>query len=152
MTRILVGVTVVVVILLAAIQAVPYGRDHTNPPVRGEPRWNTQDTRRLAVRVCFDCHSNETVWPWYSKVAPVSWLTQRDVDEGRKALNFSEWDRPQEEAHEAGETVRDGEMPPWFYFVTRPHARLTSVEKLALAQGLDATLGAGRREKKKSRD
>ena len=152
MTRGLLGVGVVVVILLAAMQAVPYGRDHANPPVRGEPRWDSQETRSLAVRVCFDCHSNQTVWPWYSNVAPVSCLTQRDVDEGRKVLNFSEWNRPQEEAHEAGETVREGEMPPWFYLVTRPHARLTRPEKAGLARGLDATLGAERRAKKKSRD
>jgi len=45
----------------------------------------------MARRACFDCHSNETVWPWYSSIAPVSWLVQRDVDEGREKLNFSDW-------------------------------------------------------------
>jgi hypothetical protein len=79
-----------------------------------EPRWDGPATRALAVRACYDCHSNETVWPWYSHVAPVSWLTQRDVAEGRRKLNFSEWDRGQKEARESGKTVRKGTMPPWF--------------------------------------
>ena len=56
------------------IQLVPFGRDHTNPPVVQEPNWDSPATRELAQRACFDCHSNETVWPWYSNIAPVSWL------------------------------------------------------------------------------
>ena len=78
------------------VQVIPYGRDHTNPPVAAEPLWDSPQTRDLAVRACFDCHSNETEWPWYSNVAPISWLVQRDVEEGREELNFSEWDREQE--------------------------------------------------------
>jgi hypothetical protein len=80
-----------VVVLFGLIQLVPYGRDHTNPPVVAEPAWDSPQTRALAVRACFDCHSNETVWPWYSNVAPASWLVQRDVDDGRRRLNWSEW-------------------------------------------------------------
>ena len=97
---------------VVGIQLVPSGRAHTNPPVRREPAWDSAATRALAVRVCFDCHSNETRWPWYTSIAPVSWLTQRDVDEGRAELNFSEWDRRQKEAREAAETVRARLMPP----------------------------------------
>ena len=123
------------------IQLLPYGRAHTNPPVRREPAWDSPATRALAVRVCFDCHSNETQWPWYTSIAPVSWLTQRDVDEGRAELNFSEWDRPQKEARESAETVRDGSMPPWFYLLPRPQARLTTAELDALAAGLERTFG-----------
>ena len=69
-------------------------------------------TRALAQRACFDCHSNETKWPWYSTIAPVSWLVQRDVEEGRRGLNFSEWGRPHKEANEAASSVEKGEMPP----------------------------------------
>jgi hypothetical protein len=61
------------------IQLVPFGRDHTNPVVTAEPRWDSPVTRELADRACFDCHSNETEWPWYAGVAPVSWLVYRDV-------------------------------------------------------------------------
>lgn len=69
--------------LVIASQLVPYGRDHANPSVRDEPSWNSPETRTLAERACFDCHRNETDWPWYSHVAPVSWLVQRDVVQGR---------------------------------------------------------------------
>ena len=134
-----------IVALLLVAQLVPYGRDHTNPPVRREPAWNSPATRALAVRVCFDCHSNETHWPWYTHVAPVSWLTQRDVDEGRRELNFSEWDRPGKEAREAAKTVREGSMPPWFYVLPRPHARLSVAERDALIGGLEATFGRAER-------
>jgi hypothetical protein len=97
------------------------------------------------VRACYTCHSNETVWPWYTSVAPLSWLTQWDVDTGRRKLNFSEWDRPQRDAHEAAETVREGEMPPWYFAAGRPEARLTPAERGALVAGLQRSLGTRRR-------
>lgn len=122
------------------IQLVPYGRAHANPPVAAEPIWDSNQTRDLAVRACFDCHSNETVWPWYSKVAPVSWLVQRDVDEGRDELNYSEWNRAQE-GEESAEKVREGSMPPRTYLLTHPDARLTDAEFAMLAEGLTATFG-----------
>lgn len=129
------------VALFVLIQLVPFGRNHTNPPVLQEPNWDSPQTRALAKRACFDCHSNETVWPWYSNIAPISWLVANDTYEGRSKLNFSEWgSQSGEEAREAGEAVMEGEMPPLKYFPTHPDARLTDAEKLALAQGLDASL------------
>lgn len=127
--------------LFLAIQVIPYGRDHANPPVRQEPTWDHPETRQLARRACLDCHSNETVWPWYSGIAPVSWLVQHDVTEGRAELNFSEWDRLQKEAKKAAEEVRDGKMPPRAYLLAHPEARLDPTERAALAAGLQATLG-----------
>jgi mono/diheme cytochrome c family protein len=142
-TRRLIGkVLVAVAALMLLIQSAPYGRNHTNPPGRSEPAWDRPQTRELAKRACFDCHSNETVWPAYARVAPISWLIQHDVDEGRKVLNFSEWQRPQEEAKEAAETVREGEMPPWTYTLIHPEARLTAEERTNLIRGLEATIGA----------
>jgi hypothetical protein len=141
MGRVLRWILVGAALLFLAIQVVPYGRRHTNPPVRVEPRWDNAGTRAMAVRACFDCHSNETVWPWYSHVAPVSWLNQRDVDKGRRKLNFSEWEQPQRKAYESAKTVRKGKMPPWFYNAIHPDARLTPAEAQALIQGLEATLG-----------
>ena len=79
---------VALIVVLVAIQLVPYGRRHTNPPVTQEPGWDQPRTRALVARACFDCHSNETAWPWYAHMAPLSWLVQRDVDEGRRALNY----------------------------------------------------------------
>jgi mono/diheme cytochrome c family protein len=81
-----------VLLVAVLIQLIPFGHSHTNPPEAGEPAWNSPATRELIHRACFDCHSNESVWPWYSNVAPVSWLVQRDVNEGRSHLNFTEWD------------------------------------------------------------
>jgi mono/diheme cytochrome c family protein len=130
---------------LVVVQVIPYGRDHTNPPLFLEPVWDSTQTRDLAVRACFDCHSNETVWPWYSNMAPMSWLLQQDVEEGREALNFSEWNRPQE-GEEAAQTVREGSMPPGPYLFTHPDGRLTDTELTALAEGLTATLGDEGRE------
>ncbi len=124
--------------LVLVAQAVPYGRQQTNPPNRNEPAWNTPQTRTLAVRACYNCHSNETVWPWYSNLAPVSWLIYRDVNKGRSELNFSEWHQPQKEAHESAKQVQKGSMPPWYY----PWGRLSSAERQVLAQGLEVTLGS----------
>lgn len=124
-----------------AIQVVPYGRDHSNPPVTAEPAWDGPETRALAKQACFDCHSNETEWPAYASVAPASWLVQRDVNEGRAVLNFSEWLRPQEEAKEAAQEVLEGEMPPAAYKWIHPHARLSAADRDRLGQGLTRTLG-----------
>jgi mono/diheme cytochrome c family protein len=122
------------------IQLIPYGRNHTNPPVQAEPAWNTPRTRQLAQAACFDCHSNLTKWRWYSNVAPVSWLVYRDVHDGRSALNFSEWNKPQDGAGDAVEAVGSGSMPPWFYVIMHPNAHLSSIEKGDLMRGLAATL------------
>ena len=71
------------VVVFGLIQLVPYGRDHANPPVTREVKWDSPRTRALAAGACFDCHSNLTTWPWYSNVAPVSWLVYADVVGGR---------------------------------------------------------------------
>lgn len=127
--------------LIVIIQFIPVAGAKSNPPVVAEPAWDSPQTRELAVRACYDCHSNETVWPWYSNVAPVSWRVISHTNEGRESLNFSEWNVPQEDAHEAAESVRDGSMPLRVYLLTHAEARLSDQEKALLAQGLDNTLG-----------
>lgn len=129
-----------VALLLLVFQFVPVGAK-TNPPIRSEPRWDSVQTRALVERACFDCHSNETVWPWYSHVAPASWLVVRDVNLGREELNFSEW-ASSEEAHEIIESIQDGSMPMRAYLITHPEARLTAQEKAALTTGLQRSLGS----------
>lgn len=133
---------IVIIGVFLLIQLVPYGRNHDNPPVTSEPNWDSPQTRELAQRACFDCHSNETVWPWYSNIAPVSWLTQNDTDEGRRSLNFSTWNSGGR-GHEAGESIEvlsQGRMPPSVYLIANPEARLTTAEKQALIDGLRATI------------
>jgi hypothetical protein len=130
----------ILIALVAAIQLVPYGRDHTNPPVTLEPAWNSTETRATFDRACADCHSHQTEWPWYSHVAPVSWLVQHDVDEARANFNVSAV-ISHDEGHEAAEEVLEGEMPPKVFLLAHPEARLTEDEKKAFAVGLDATFG-----------
>lgn len=128
--------------LALVIQFVPYGRDHSNPPVAGEPAWDRARTRELFFRTCKDCHSNETTWPWYASLAPTSWLVQYDVDEGRSHFNVSEWGREEKnEGEEAAEQLREGEMPPWFYLPAHPEARLSEADRDDLIRGLAATFG-----------
>lgn len=126
---------------LILIQVVPYGHSHTNPPATGEPAWNSPATKDLVHRACFDCHSNETVWPWYSNVAPMSWLLARDVNGGRSHLNFTEWNQPQKHAKDVANEVKSGDMPPWFYLPMHPLAKLTEAEKQALVDGAAMSLG-----------
>lgn len=145
--RILIGLGILVGVFLL-MQAVPYGRDHTNPPVIAEPEWDSQRTRELAVRACFDCHSNQTKWPWYSHVAPLSWSLQRHVNVGREVLNFSEWNRVLDYplANQSASQVLRTEMPPRSYRAFHPEARLNVQERVELARGLSKTLGIEWRE------
>lgn len=136
----LIGAVALLAILLL-VQAVPYGRNHDNPTVAAEPEWDHPQTRELFYRACGDCHSNETRWPWYSQIAPASWLVQRDVEEGREHLNVSEWGQGEQEADEAAEMLEEGEMPLWFYLPLHAEARLTEQEKDQLIRGLEATFG-----------
>ncbi|MFN2502870.1 MAG: heme-binding domain-containing protein [Acidimicrobiales bacterium] len=131
--------------LLLGVQLVPYGRDHDNPPVVQDAPWSTLEGRRLAVAACYDCHSNETKWPWYSHVAPRSWLVQRDVENGRRELNFSNWDGDND-SDDLVEAVGDGSMPPRNYRLLRPDARLSDAEKTALIGALQALADEGEDE------
>ena len=164
------AVSLLAIILLGfvAIQFIPVNR--TNPPTVREPNWDSAQTRALAKRACFDCHSNETQWPWYANIAPVSWMVADHVIEGRAALNLSEWDgtlgetnRERGEAEERNEweeegeaeegeeaenaseemveQIQSGEMPLWEYLMLHPEARLTPAETKALINGLEATFG-----------
>lgn len=132
-----IGVVLVLVGAFLLIQLVPYGRDHANPPVTQAARWSDKDAEQLAQQSCYDCHSNLTEWRWYSNIAPASWLVQKDVDEGREILNFSEWNRGQPDLGEMTEVVNEGEMPPLKYTLPHPSAKLSDSEKATLVRGLE---------------
>jgi len=124
------------------IQFIPYGRDHVNPKVVAEPKWDSPQTRALFMRACGDCHSNETKWPWYSNVAPISWSVVHHVEEGREHFNISTWGvQKKNKGDEAAEEVEEGEMPLASYLLAHPEARLSDAEKEALIQGLKNTFG-----------
>ncbi|HEU4728545.1 MAG TPA: heme-binding domain-containing protein [Kofleriaceae bacterium] len=128
--------------IVALMQLVPYGRTHSNPPVLKEPPWDSPRTRELAVRACFNCHSNETRWPWYANLAPFSWVVQFDVETARSVINFSEWNRTYELAPYSGQSIRTGNMPTLKYRMAHPEANLTGQETLDLARSLDEMLTA----------
>ena len=123
--------------LFLVIQLVPYGRDHKNPPVTQAAVFKSPKAQQLVADSCNDCHSNLTNWPWYTNVAPASWLVQQDVDEGRQIMNLSEWGKPQPELDEVVEQIQSGEMPPLKYKVMPNHAsaRLSDTEKQQLIDG-----------------
>ncbi len=115
-------------LVLIGIQFVPVER--TNPPISGAIE-APEEVMAILRRSCFDCHSNETVWPWYSYVAPASWLVAKDVREARDEMNFSVWNtysdkRQNHKRKECGEEVEEGEMPLWFYIPLHPEANLSS--------------------------
>jgi hypothetical protein len=132
-----------VVILFGLIQLIPVRQ--TNPPVVTQVNWDSAQTQELFSRACADCHSNETVWPWYAKVAPVSWLVARDVNEGREKFNLSNLAgmnsrRLNELPEELGEVIQEGEMPMPIYLPLHPTAKLSAAEKQALITGMRQTL------------
>ena len=133
----------ILILAFIASQFVPYGKNHTNPKSIAEPKWDTPKTRATFIRLCGDCHSNETKWPIYSKVAPVSWLIQNDVDEGREHLNISEWGvQKRNQGDDAANEYEMGEMPPLMYSLPRPQNKLSQKEKDEFISGLRKTFEA----------
>ena len=131
MKKAVLGTIAVGVLALGVSQLVPV--DRTNPAVE-EDIPAPSEVKAILKRACYDCHSNETVWPWYSRVAPVSWLVAWDVQEGREELNFSTWNRYSakqrvKKIKESWEEIEEGEMPPWFYVPLHPEARLANQER-----------------------
>jgi len=139
--RIVVWTLVGLVVVFGLIQLIPYGREASNPPVANEPDWDSPQTRALAKRACFDCHSNETTRWWATKIAPFSWLATADVNGARKVLNFSDW-RGTVDFDELQESISDGGMPPLQYTIAHPNAKLSEAERQELIDGLTRSLSA----------
>lgn len=137
------SVAIAAVVVGVAIQAVPFGRAHSNGAITGEPAWADERTRDLVVRACYDCHSNEVEYPWYASVAPVSWAVEMHVNDGRRAVNYSTFATDPGDADESVGVVLDGSMPPGYFtrFGLHPEAALTDAELDELVRGLRATPG-----------
>jgi len=132
-TRILTFASGLILIALA-IQFIPVTRD--NPPAAADLA-APAEVKAILKTSCYDCHSNETVWPWYSRVAPVSWLVTSDTSEGRRKFNFSNWNTYPPEKRTAILThavreIRRGDMPPWYYTIKHGEAKLTPEKKAVL--------------------
>ena len=117
----------------------------TNPPTVNDWIATNAPPPPVAARLraaCYDCHSNETKWPWYGRIAPASWLVVHDVNEGRKHLNFSDWppaaDRAAKKFDRISEVLDYREMPPQKYTLLHPEARLTAADRQELTGWLDA--------------
>jgi hypothetical protein len=131
---------IALLVAFVAIQVVPV--DRSNPPIT-ETVSMTPAAAPILRRSCFDCHSNETRWPWYAWVAPVSWLVASDVHEGREELNFSTWDAysPKKRSKRLDkliQEVHEYEMPPWYYRLVHHDAPLSNGD----LDELDTWIGA----------
>ncbi|MES2310056.1 MAG: heme-binding domain-containing protein [Verrucomicrobiota bacterium] len=131
-------ISIVGLLLMIGIQFIPL--DLTNPPEKTSVPWDSPRTETLFRRACADCHSHQTIWPWYSHVAPVSWYTLNHVKEAREAMNVSIPDHaePDEIAHQ----IRKEKMPLLNYKLLHPESRLTDEEKKDLIEGMKKTLGS----------
>jgi heme-binding protein len=134
------------------IQFVPVNR--ANPPVEGDFR-GPAEVVSVLQRACYDCHSNQTVWPWYSRIAPVSWVIVHDVNEGRAALNYSTWnqlsaEKQAEAINESWEEVAEGKMPTWYYVALHPEARLSANDHSVL-RTWSSSAGGGRESEEQDR-
>lgn len=129
-------IVAVVIVGFIVIQFVP-GFARTNPPATFTMQWDLPQTAALMQRACNDCHTNETVWPWYSQVA-TSWLVVHDVDEGRQKLNFSTGSG-EISAEDLVRVIENGSMSPQKYLILHPEANLTPEEKIQLVAGIQTT-------------
>ena len=130
----------------AAMQVVRYPR--TNPAVESD-LVAPSEIKSALHRACYDCHSNETTWPWYSAIAPASWIIHHDVEEGRRRLNFSSWadyaEDPGTKAQkldEISKAVARGDMAPWYYRMLHPAAGLSDGERADLTRWVTQELGS----------
>jgi hypothetical protein len=146
--QVLKRVLLALAIVFVAIQFVPFGWWHDNPPVVDDAPWPDAAAASVARSSCYACHSNETDWPLYSYVAPMSWLVRNDVESGRDEFNFSDWDRSEGDADKAVEVIQEGSMPPDRYTLAHRDASLSAEEQdvlvsALLAMGGEDTRGRG---------
>jgi hypothetical protein len=128
----------ILAVLFVLIQLVPYGHDHSNPPVANPFRWTDQRAAAIARASCYDCHSDRTRWWWATKIAPMSWLAHRDVSKARGIVNFSDWSGTLSAAEMSHALTSN--MPPRQYTLIHPGAKLSDAEKQALLDGFQQSL------------
>lgn len=133
MKRIGVYIVLAGVLFFCLIQLLPFSREHTDPPTVSEPNWPSPEARAQVKEHCFQCHSNETNWTWYSNIAPASWLIEYDVIAARERLNFSDWKNHPEDLDEILIAINEGEMPPFQYWIFHPSSHMNEQQKRELA-------------------
>ncbi|HUY17890.1 MAG TPA: heme-binding domain-containing protein [Candidatus Binataceae bacterium] len=137
---------------LFAAQLVPLTRGSNAPSIDTLPA--PARIEATLKRACYDCHSNQTRWPWYSRVAPLSWLIVHEVNAGRRQLNFSDWESyypatRRRKLEWIGRAVRADKMPPWDYTLIHRGARLSEADKAALEEWIESALAIPAAERSK---
>ncbi|MBA3873051.1 MAG: heme-binding domain-containing protein [Anaerolineae bacterium] len=146
--KVLLGIVAVIVIAFIGLQLIPPEKVFSdykfpgNPPVDAQFQWDSPQTEQLARSACYDCHSNETRYPWYSHVAPVSWLIYDDINVARDSLNFSTWSKREIDVNDIIDQIQQGAMPLPIYLPLHSEAQLTAEQKAQLIAGLQATFGS----------
>lgn len=129
MKKLIIYAFIIMVIVFLGIQFIPVNL--SNPPV-GEEINAPDAVKQILVESCYDCHSNKTKWPWYNKIAPISWVIKKDVINGRSNMNFTEWDKyksiEQDMKEMILEAIKEDRMPPLLYQLGHPSAKLTEEE------------------------
>src|SRR5512132_1800218 len=128
------------IVLFLLIQLIPFGHNRTNPAMVSEPNWSSPEARALVKEHCFQCHSNETNWTWYSNIAPGSWLIAYDVTKGRHEFNFSDWNNHPGKLEKMVQTIQEGEMPPIQYWIFHPSSRMNEQQKQELIDALRSSI------------
>lgn len=122
------------ILLVLFISAFIFSGERTNPPIERHVAWSNPHVKEIFTKACADCHSNETKWPWYSKVAPVSWFVIHHVNEGREEFNLSM--TKVGEFDPAPKMIKNGKMPLESYLFIHSDAKLTKLEKQQLIDEL----------------
>jgi hypothetical protein len=133
-----------ILIIFTLVQTFPIWRlnptlDPRNPPVRYRVEWVSVDSENIMEKVCYTCHSNETEYPIYMRIAPLSWIAAQHVNEGRARLNFSEQALDTVDLNVLVAMIRADVMPPPLYRLTHPEANLTETQKERLIQSILST-------------
>jgi hypothetical protein len=136
--KVLLYLAIAGIVVFILIQFIPI--DRTNPPTTSEPKWSSPEARALVLKNCGQCHSNNTEWPWYSYIAPASWLIKFDVVNGRSQFNFSEWDQNPGYIGDMVEAIQEGKMPPMQYTLFHPGSKLDPQQKQSLIDALSSSL------------
>lgn len=138
---------ILLIVLAIGVVAQFFQPDRSVPPIvmANDMLVMTQapdEIRTLVQGACYDCHSDQSTYPWYASITPINFWLQDHIDEGREKMNFSRWNEPssQEEAYECAEVVQEGEMPPGNYAFMHGHANLNAEQRASLVAWFGANM------------
>ncbi len=139
---VLLGIVIVgfLVLQIFPISAISTKLARQERPILSHIDWGSPEAEQIVRTTCYDCHSNEPTYPWYASIAPISWLLNKDINEGRRELNFSEQAANQIDGRELIEEVEEGSMPLPIYLTMHPDANLTEAQQQLLIHTFETIL------------